>query len=280
MPAPAVVGAIIWGYRAWRAYQAYETAMTVKETAEMAAEIARRRREVQNTLRSTIQSISNEIDVNISTLAKVDPGGNSTISRRGSEGRDYREYIERKIPFRPAISTVCHLALAMPIKVPRRVRSKLPGDVVESTIEISLKQTTASLMFEGVDELLEWRSPLKAEPAYTRDGRPYLGTPNTRPKRIGKVFPFWPRPRGSLAPDLVIVEYRQQPFHVSNVFAAVEIKFPGDWVKESQMSSYATLLQNKERVALFRVPEDCTDMVRDESDDNTRRPGKKSGGRK
>ncbi|NSX06269.1 VRR-NUC domain-containing protein [Cupriavidus gilardii] len=269
MPAPAVVGAIIWGYRAWRAYQAYETAMTVKETAETVAEIARRRREVQNTLRSTIQSLSSEIDVKSSTFANVDPGGNSTISRRGSEGRDYREYIERKIPFRPAISAVCRLALAMPIKVPRRVRSKIPGEAVENTIEVALKQTTASLMFEGIDELLEWKSPLKAEPAYTRAGVPYLGTPNTRPKRIGKVFPFWPRPRGSLAPDLVIVEYRQQPFDVSNVHAAVEVKFPGDWVKSDQMNDYSELMRTKSKVALLRVPEDCTGVRNDSTGQRT-----------
>jgi hypothetical protein len=62
-----------------------------------------------------------------------------------------------------------------------------------------------------------------------------------------------------LAPDLVIVEYRQQPFEVENVFAAVEIKFPNDWVKPDQMKDYVHLMNNQtQKVALLRVPEDCT----------------------
>ncbi|MNK24774.1 VRR-NUC domain protein [compost metagenome] len=127
-------------------------------------------------------------------------------------------------------------------------------------MDITLKQTTASLVFEAVDDLLGWQSPLKAEPNY--DGKTYaamLGQPSTRPKRISEYFPFWPRPRGSLAPDLVIVEYRQQPFEVSNVFAAVEIKFPNDWVRDKQMKDYVRLMNgDSEKVALLRVPEDCT----------------------
>lgn len=270
MPAPVAAAAVIWGYRAWRAYEAYETAMTIKETAEAAAEVARRRKEVQRVLNSTIESLKNEIDVKSSIFAVVDKGGNSTQSRRGTEGRDYKEYIERKIPFRPAISTVCRLALAMPIKVPRRVRKKIPGDAVETTIEVALKQTTASLMFEGVDEILDWKSPLKAEPCYKRSGEPYLGTPATRPHRIGTVFPFWPRPRGSVAPDLVIVEYRHLPFERTNVFVAVEIKFPGDWISADQLRQYALVMKDSSKVALLRVPEDC--LTHDDRTSSTQPP--------
>lgn len=104
---------------------------------------------------------------------------------------------------------------------------------------------------------------LKAEPNYVA-GKPLLGEPPTRPKRTNELFPFWPRPRGSLAPDLVIVEYRQQPFHAPNVFVAVEIKFPKDWVKK-QMDDYVGLMNQDERkVALLRVPEDCTGYKPDE----------------
>lgn len=96
-----------------------------------------------------------------------------------------------------------------------------------------------------------------------------LGEPSTRPKRISELFPFWPRPRGSLAPDLVIVEYRQQPFHVSNVFAAVEIKFPRDWVNPDQLRSYVNLMgRDKRKVALLRVPEDCTGYQAGDGDDS------------
>lgn len=89
-----------------------------------------------------------------------------------------------------------------------------------------------------------------------------MGEPPTRPKRISELFPFWPRPRGSLAPDLVIVEYRQKPFDVPNVFAAVEIKFPKDWVRPKQLEDYSELMnRDRKKVALLRVPEDCTGYV-------------------
>ncbi len=243
---------------AYRAYVAYETAQTALETAEMLRDIAARREEVKRVLKDVIESFSKEIDQKSSTFALVDHGGRSTVSRRGDEGTTFKQYIERKVPFRPAISVACNWALAAPIKVPRRVRKKIPGDVVESTIEVALKQTTASLIFEAIDSALDWKSPLKAEPNYL-NGQPLLGEPATKPKRTNDIFPFWPRPRGSLAPDMVIVEYRQKPFHVPNVFVAVEVKFPNDWVNDKQLKSYVNLMSRDEKkVALLRVPEDCT----------------------
>lgn len=254
-PAAPVVAAV-WAWRAWRAYEA---AATAADIAAVAADMANRKERVLAALRDAVEKMRGEIDVKSSTFAAADTGGNSTVSRRSSENSTFKAYIERKLPFRPAISVVCKLALEIPIQVPRRIRRRLPGDMVETTIEVALKQTTASLMFEGVDEALTWASPLKAEPCYNAGTRAaYLGSPSTRPQRIGSVFPFWPRPRGSLAPDLVIVEYRQQPFEVPNVFAAVEIKFPGDWVKDKQMGDYVRLMGREDKVALLRVPEDCT----------------------
>lgn len=256
-------------YRAYRANQAYENAKTAAELAQLAVEINERRKQIKKVLQETIEAMTREIDLKSSTFAAVDRGGNSTVSRRGKENVNFKEYIERKVPFRPAISQVCTVALQVPIKVPRRIRKKIAGDRVETTIEVALKQFTASLFFESVDEALEWRSPLKAEPNYNRSSqKALLGDPTTRPKRFGSAIqPFWPRP-SSLAPDLVVVEYRQEPFEIENVFAAVEIKFPGDWVKQTQINDYARLMRPKtganrekigrEKVALLRVPEDCT----------------------
>ena len=258
MAAPAAAAALVWGYRAYRAYAANEAAQTALETAETLAQISQRKKEVQALLKDIIEGMKKEIDIKSSTFVRT--GGNSTVSRGRKENVTYQQYIERKIPFRPVISTVCQWALKSPLKVPRRVRKKIPGEVIETTIDIALKQTTASLVFEVVDDLLAWQSPLKAEPNY--DGtsyKPMLGDPSTRPKRISEFFPFWPRPKGSLAPDLVIVEYRQQPFAVENVFAAVEIKFPNDWVKRDQLEDYVILMgEDNKKVALLRVPEDCT----------------------
>jgi len=272
MPAPlagALARIIDAAYRAYRANQAYENAKTATELAQLAAEINERRKQIKTMLQTTIEAMTREIDVKSSTFSIVDRGGNSTVSRRGNENVNFKEYIERKVPFRPAISQVCTVALRIPIKVPRRIQKKIAGDKVETTIEVALKQFTASLFFESVDEALEWRSPLKAEPNYNSNSqKALLGEPPTRPKRFGSAIqPFWPRPR-SLAPDLVIVEYRQEPFEIENVFAAVEIKFPGDWVKQSQLDDYAELMEPKtginrekigrEKVALLRVPEDCS----------------------
>ncbi|MBR7213695.1 VRR-NUC domain-containing protein [Pseudomonas sp. B2021] len=267
--APAVARIIDGAYRAYRANQAFENSRTAAELAQLAVEIAERRKQIKETLRVTIEAMTREIEVKSSTFAVVDRGGNSTVSRRGQENITFKEYIERKVPFRPAISQVCTVALQMPIKVPRRIRKKIAGDTVPTTIEIALKQFTASLFFEAVDEALEWRSPLKAEPNYNGNSKKaLLGEPVTRPKRFGSaVQPFWPRPKGLLAPDLVVVEYRQEPFETENVFAAVEIKFPGDWVREEQLDHYVLLMTpqtginpnkvGKEKVALLRVPEDC-----------------------
>nr|WP_314570176.1 VRR-NUC domain-containing protein [uncultured Pseudomonas sp.] len=273
--APAVARIIDSAYRAYRANQAFENTKTAAELAQFAQEIVERRQQIKTTLRATIEAMTREIEVKSSTFAVVDSGGNSTVSRRGQENITFKEYIERKVPFRPAISQVCTVALRLPIKVPRRIRKKIAGNTVQTTIEIALKQFTASLFFEAVDEALDWRSPLKAEPNYNGTSKKaLLGEPTTRPKRFGSaVQPFWPRPKGMLAPDLVVVEYRQDPFETENVFAAVEIKFPGDWVVKKQMTDYVNLMKpstginpdkiGREKVALLRVPEDCTGFETD-----------------
>ncbi|WP_211460890.1 VRR-NUC domain-containing protein [Collimonas silvisoli] len=278
MPLPAAAAAaLLWGYRAYRVYQAVETAATIAEGVEFTAHLAERREQIKKVLKSVIESFAQEIDKKSSTFAQIDHGGRSTISRRGKEGTTYKEYIERKVPFRPAISIACTWAKDSPIKVPRRIRKKVGGELVAMTIDVFLKQTTASLIFEAIDETLDWQSPLKAEPNYM-NGKAWLGEPPTRPRRISEVFPFWPRPKGSLAPDLAIVEYRQQPFHVPNVFVAVEIKFPRDWVKNKQMDDYVKLMnQDTKKVALLRVPEDCTGYKPEESQagESSRQNGRK-----
>ena len=287
MPLPAIARIIDAAYRAYRANQAIEKTRTAAELAQLASEIAERKDKIKRVLHTTIETMSREIEVKSSTFAVVDPGGNSTVSRRGNENVIFKEYIERKVPFRPAISQVCLVSLQMPIKVPRRISKKIAGDTVHSTIEIALKQFTASLFFEAVDEALQWRSPLKSEPNYNSSShKALLGDPATRPKRFGSaVQPFWPRPKGLLAPDLVVVEYRQEPFETDNVFAAVEIKFPQDWAHPRQMKNYVDLMTpntginpqkiGKEKVALLRVPEDCTGYKHNEKKSTSREQTRK-----
>ncbi|WAB96297.1 VRR-NUC domain-containing protein [Pseudomonas putida] len=288
MPGPALPWLIRGGHTAWKAYTAYESAQTAADAAKLAAEISARRKEFTKLFETTIQQLKKEITTNTQTMELIGTSGKSTVHRRGTEGSTFREFIERKIPFRPAISLICNAALTSPIRVPRRLKKKIPGEVIETTIEVTLKQTTASLVVEVIDEVLEWQSPLKAEPNYDKVTKaPYLGTPVTRPQRLSETFPFWPRPRNSLAPDLVIVEYRQKPFESNNVFAAVEIKFPRDWVKVRQLEEYAHLMTpksgpnprkaGKEKVALLRVPEDCTSST---DEDTTKKASTQNRGRK
>lgn len=269
MPAPLLALLAEAAALAYRAYRTYEAAQDAKAALDMVKGFD----EAKKRAREVLEKIDIEINEKTSTFARVDPGGNSTVSRRKgtNEGATYKTYIERKIPFRPALSLVCKTAMEMPIKVPRRILKKMGGQMVEDEIQIHLRQATASIMLEIIDHVLEWQSPIKAEPNYKKEDRTaYLGSPPTRPMRLGpEVFPFWPRPGNSLAPDVTIVEYRQKPFNVKfqngyrdNVFAFVEIKFPKDWVKDRQMKDYEELLtgaENREsgRLALLRVPEDC-----------------------
>jgi hypothetical protein len=292
MPIPAAAGipAIIsvlgrfapWGLRAWAGYEAVKTGADVIETALDfdLKEVEALKKKVEKEIDEAIESLQGEIDENIRTFAAVDPGGNSTVSRQAGEGATFKEYIERKIPFRPAISLICKLALEHPITVPRLIRNilkrKTRKDLTESDyVQAELRQITASILFVIIDETLKWQSPLKAEPNYKPSGEPYLGSPPTRVARIVKFdYAFWPRPRGVLSPDLVIVEYRQKPWTVDNVFAAVEIKFPRDWVRNEQLNDYSKVMKNKNKIALLRVPEDCVGMPQKSKGGKTKTGGK------
>lgn len=134
-------------------------------------------------------------------------------------------------------------------------------------------------MFEFMDELLSWKSSLKAEVCFGYDlkTRKYL-TPqltwNTRIKRVGsEINPFWPMPykqKGVISADIVIPEYRGEPLTLSNIFAVVEIKFQGDRINKVQFQTYSVLRVQCARakqaskvttsegfkLSLFRYPED------------------------
>lgn len=127
---------------------------------------------------------------------------------------------------------------------------------LDNFVLVRLKQFAASLMFEFIDNCLDWASPLKAEvtfgPAKKYTDHPCEGT---RLKRVGKASPFYPFPppnnrKGSIAADLVINEYRKKPTGKDNLFAIVEIKFKGDKIDGKQFKQYGRLL---ERAALTKT---------------------------
>ncbi|MCB5207475.1 hypothetical protein [Methylovorus mays] len=169
--------------------------------------------------------------------------------------------------------------------------------VMDAFIVVRLKQLVVSHMIEFADDLLDWKSPMKAEACFgpRSENPPVQGT---RLARLGgKLNPFYPMPyrrKGAIAADVAIPDYRHEPLSKTNLFGIVEIKFPGDTIRDEQFERYDDL--NKDcakaktahvgkartleakgvtkggRVSLFRYPWDRI-RQRDGADQDT--PSKK-----
>lgn len=165
-------------------------------------------------------------------------------------------------------------------KLLKMTAQELAGASVDEYIIIRLKQFAVNFMFEFMDELLKWRSPLKSEVCFGYDikTKKYLAPQldgQTRIKRVGsELNPFWPMPykgKGIIGADIIIPEYRGEPLTLTNIFALVEIKFQNDVIKDSQFQAYNYLkLQCAKakftskvtanegfKLSLFRYPEDA-----------------------
>lgn len=245
-------------------------------------------------VRKVIQSIQEEIAQKIEekeevaillALEAADPQGENTrkATGRGATEATINAAIEQKIPFRDAISQVCAAADRMPVLSLRRKKGvsikdlpKAKRKIIEELLALSveeltdveleefmvirLKQLAVNLLFEFVDECLSWASPLKCEvnfgPPPGFEDHPVEGA--SRLKRIGKINPFYPSPfqyrRGSIAADLMISEYRHQRPDKGNIFAIVEIKFPGDRFEKEQFDGYSRMLERAAKVKTDRAP--------------------------
>lgn len=123
------------------------------------------------------------------------------------------------------------------------------GDIenIDDFIMVRLKQLMASLLFEFIDDLLNWSSPLKTEVSFGPS--PDFDNPKiasgTKLFRAGSAInPFYPLPyrqRGSIAADLAIPDYRKQTLKKDNLFGIIEIKFEGDKIKNEQFEKYNDL---------------------------------------
>ncbi|MGL4604012.1 MAG: hypothetical protein ACRCU9_07685 [Iodobacter sp.] len=286
--------------------------------------------EAKKEIEKQIGELTKEITGNISELeevkflvaqTKADPQGQNTkiAKGRGAGNEAIRGAIEQKIPFRKVISMVCDQADKIPVfgfkkekglkidpsklaSIKRQAFEKLfllTADEIsdiefEDLVVVRLKQLAANLIFEFIDEVLDWRSPLKCEvcfgPKPDYADHPLYKESVTRLRRDGKVNPFYPMPylRGSISADLVMTDYRKRRCDKSNIFAIVEIKFPGDRINESQFTKYRILLDksakiktahsplrlNKKdvnsggRLSLFRYPEDIA-ATKNEHDKKT-----------
>jgi hypothetical protein len=256
--------------------------------------------------------------------ANADPQGQNTKQAKGRAAGSpvINAAIQQKIPFRQVISMVCTQADKIPVLQLRKKKGielkdlpkakrvafekllalsaeELVGVDLENFIVVRLKQLASNLMFEFIDEVLAWSSPLKCEvcfgPAPAYADHPLSGISPTRLRRDGDINPFYPMPyrRGSISADLVITEYRKKRCDKSNIFAIVEIKFQGDTIDEEQFKKYRALLKaaalvknanspiqfdkknvnSGGRLALFRFPEDVA--VKDDSKDEKNQPGAK-----
>lgn len=276
MPLPAIIALIA------AALTLYEALDVLNDIYEGLDKYNKGVEEAKKQLEKMIQELKDEIDQKIDekeqvpillAAAKGDP--QNPVTKRGgdwgSDGGVISAAIRHKIPFRRVISEVCDKANAIPVlqlrkkkgvtikDLPKAKRKALEevlkvglenvADVdLDNFVLVRLKQFAASLMFEFIDNCLDWASPLKAEVSFG-PAKKYTDHPceGTQLKRVGKASPFYPFPppnnrKGSIAADLIINEYRKKPTGKANIFAIVEIKFKGDKIDGKQFQQYEDLL--------------------------------------
>lgn len=175
--------------------------------------------------------------------------------------------IRMPMPFRQQLTQICDIANKPPVLSLRRKRGveikDLPqakkkiliellalsaeelADIdLDAFIVVRLKQLVVSHMIEFADDLLDWKSPMKAEACFgpRSENPPVQGTRLTR--LGGKLNPFYPMPhrrKGAIAADVAIPDYRREPLSKTNLFGIVEIKFPGDTIRDRQFRQYKDL---------------------------------------
>ncbi|WP_043974235.1 MULTISPECIES: hypothetical protein [Acinetobacter] len=310
---PAIIVVVELAGYAITAYEIYRTASNAYgEVKNYQDNIKKAKEEIKKIMKNLGQEISDKIDkekekVLLTTLTTGDKQSNDTKAAYGrpqTKSNVITAAIKQKIPFRSIISQVCEKAEQLPMIQLRKQKGKklkdvvpkskvdivakllkmtaeeLAGANVDEYIIVRLKQLAVNFMFEFMDELVKWKSPLKSEVCFGYDvkTKKYLaplleGT--TRIKRAGSdINPFWPMPykgKGVIGADIIIPEYRGEPLTLTNIFALVEIKFQNDVIKDSQFQAYNALkLQCAKakfsskvttnegfKLSLFRFPEDA-----------------------
>lgn len=311
MPLPLIVLGIIEiaGY-AITAYETYNIGKDLYDDISMySKDVEASKQEVKKMMESLKKEIALNIDEKeevtfLKSLSAEDKQSEMTknANGRGTSNDLIKKAVQQKIPFRQVISMVCDKADKMPMlqlrnkkdtplidRVPKNKTKalvellKLSADEladvnIDVYILVRLKQLAASLIFEFMDQLLNWKSPLKPEVTYYPSGKggfddPLFDSPSTKLLRKGKVAlnPFYPPPqnrKGMISADLIITEYRAKPAKLDNIFALIEIKFPNDKIEKKQFDQYEFLnlasgklktgrdKMNGFRLSLFRYPED------------------------
>ena len=311
---PAIIVVVKLAGYAITAYEIYRTASNAYgEVKNYQDNIKKAKEEIKKIMKNLGQEISDKIDkekekVLLTTLTTGDKQSNNTKAASGrpqTKSNVITAAIKQKTPFRSIISQVCEKAEQLPMIQLRKQKGKklkdivpkskvdvvakllkmtaqeLAGANVDEYIIVRLKQLAVNFMFEFMDEIVKWKSPLKAEVCFGYDVKtkkylvPLLEG-KTRIKRTGSdINPFWPMPykgKGVIDADIVIPEYRGEPLTLTNIFALVEIKFQGDRIDEEQFQNYerlksqcahakkASKITASEgfKLSLFRYPEDVS----------------------
>ncbi len=301
------------------AYELYDLGKTLyDDIGDFDKNLSKAKEEVKKYVEALEKEIGADIDEKkeralLDTATRLDGKSQSEFTRKAipRKGDDAGGLIEaaikQNIPFRKIIGMVCQQANRVPAISLRRKKGVSVKDLpqakkrilleilrvgleevggiegIDDFIVVRMKQLMASLLFEFMDDILEWKSPLKAEVCFGPPQKfddPLLNG-GTRLLRTGSINPFYPLPhkqKGAIAADLAIPDYRKTPLKKDNLFAIIEIKFEGDSVKDKQFQSYdhlnktaaktKTNVTGKEktrgkkgvttgcRIALFRYPED------------------------
>lgn len=338
MPLPAVVwGVIEVVAAAVTAYEMYDLGKSLYEDIE---KYDRNLEQAKEELKKKIEAIKEEIGQNIdekkeraflSAMSAQDRGMQSETTRNakgrtGNGSNEIKAAIKQTIPFRKIIGMVCAQADKTPAIGLRRKKGVTIKDLpkakqkammellaltaeefadikdIDNFIVVRLKQLVANFIFEFIDEVLSWHSPLKVEVCFgpaTKFDDPKLNG-KTRLLRTGsRLNPFYPAPyrqKGSCSADLAIPDYRRDPLKKDNLFAIIEIKFPGDSIKSEQFINYDLLAETAAkiktgaitlartnsqkgvstgcRVALFRYPEDVAVDQNNQKQDPDKIPNK------
>jgi len=322
---PIFFGVVKVAALALTAYEVYSTGKDVLGGVDQFGhDLDKAKKELEEYIKDIKEEIGNNISAQkevsaLKALASKDPQRPATkkASGKGSGKTDVDAAIEQKIPFRKVISKICDTADMMPVlnvrknkdaeKISPKKLIKLKKEALEYMIEkgveqlpsqyqnvlsrTQLKQFAADLLFEYIDKLLEWKSPLKCEVCFSpppefKDPKMDSGTKLKRSR--SRLYPFFPaqyrgkKGKSSITADLVIPDYRKEPVAKDNLFAIIEIKFPSDPVDPDQIRRYKELLdaavftkttktsgvyknivKKGGRLALFRYPIDRASGMKD-----------------
>ncbi|ADQ84001.1 hypothetical protein [Methylovorus sp. MP688] len=227
-------------------YETYDLARTLyDDVSKYESNLEEAKKQIRRLMQSLQEEVNNNIDHKeerqlLARLLNVDARKvQSEVTRKvqgplGDGSELIKTAIRMPMPFRRQLTEICDIVNKTPVLSLRRKRGveikDLPqakkkiliellamsaeelADVdLDAFIVVRLKQLVVSHMIEFADDLLDWKSPMKAEACFGPrfENPPVQGTRLTR--LGGKLNPFYPMPhrrKGAIAADVAIPDYR------------------------------------------------------------------------